>query len=260
MKIGDEVRTGIALPGISLGTIGRIKEIGRLFIVVEFEDGRQGYYSRPQIEVLPDGEPRGESGFTDGMDLGFDDAHVPRGAHLCLLPASHGERIASIAWYLVAGLRAGEDCVCCMPLSWARPVRRAMAAAGHINGLLRFGRLQIISNREVYRGDPFCPSEQLERTASLLSSLSAKDGHGVRYLGYPSSDVVQAEGWWEYEARVSPILEETRITAVCVYDPDGEGTDVWRQAEAVHPYVAKNARLYVNGSASSGPVAGDRLL
>ena len=49
LKVGDTVETLVMLPGIPVGCVGRIKEIGQLFLAVELEDGRVGYYSSRQL-------------------------------------------------------------------------------------------------------------------------------------------------------------------------------------------------------------------
>ncbi len=53
LKVGDRVETAVSLPGISSGSVGRIKKIEPLFLVVEFEDGHIGYYSLRQLRRLP---------------------------------------------------------------------------------------------------------------------------------------------------------------------------------------------------------------
>jgi len=49
LKVGDVVETLIALPGLPGGAVGRVKEVGHLFLAVEFEEGRVGYYSPRQL-------------------------------------------------------------------------------------------------------------------------------------------------------------------------------------------------------------------
>ena len=51
--VGEAVRTVVALPGIPVGSVGRVREIGYPFLAIEFEDGRVGYYSPRQLRRLP---------------------------------------------------------------------------------------------------------------------------------------------------------------------------------------------------------------
>jgi hypothetical protein len=258
MRIGDEVRTSIVLPGIPAGTVGTVSEIGRLFVVVQFEDGRQGYYSLPQVQQVTDGEPADPRKSNGGVELGFDDAYLPRGSHICLLPASKEDTVETIAWYLLAGLRAGEDCICVMPLSWTRRVRRAlMSAAGAGDGILRTGRLEIASNSDVYgEGASLTADGQLAKTSSLLTSLAERTSSPLRYVGYAGKDAFRNEEWWSYEERVTAVLSGLRVTALCVYDPPNGNAGVWRRAEAVHPYVAKSGKVAAGGAAPASQTAG----
>lgn len=50
-SVADNVETVVALPGIPAGSVGRVKEIGRPFLAVEFENGRVGYYSPRQLRT-----------------------------------------------------------------------------------------------------------------------------------------------------------------------------------------------------------------
>jgi len=56
-KAGEAVETVVALPGIPAGSVGRVKELGRPFLAVEFDDGRVGYYSPRQLRKVPSGKP-----------------------------------------------------------------------------------------------------------------------------------------------------------------------------------------------------------
>ena len=61
LRTEDRVETLVGLPGIPAGSIGRIKEIGRPFLAVEFADGHVGYYSLRQLRKRPaDGLPKPE--------------------------------------------------------------------------------------------------------------------------------------------------------------------------------------------------------
>jgi hypothetical protein len=55
MLLGDEVRTLRSLPNRPVGLVGVVKEVGALFLVVEFADGRQGYYRPYQLERVVQG-------------------------------------------------------------------------------------------------------------------------------------------------------------------------------------------------------------
>ncbi len=89
-----------------------------------------------------------------------------------------------------------------------------------------------------------------------LSSLSERTARPLRYLGYPGTDAFANEEWWDYEERVTPKLSETGVTTLCLYDPPNGNAEIWRRAEAVHPYVAKSGKVAAGGAAPVSQTAG----
>ena len=251
MELGMEVRTCISLPGIPVGTIGRVKEIGRLFVVVEFADAHMGYYAGGQL--APTTESSGRSQYAR---LGIGEERLAYGSHLCLLPSTKDELMRLIARYVAAGLEAGENCACVMPAAWNLPLGEAMAEEGiELDGVLASGRLAIRRAHEVYyQASEFTARGQLQRTGEALASLAAGSGQGARLFGYAGHDVFNLAEWWEYEERATQLLKEHRVTAMCVYDPAGMRAGHWRRAEATHPYIVKGGSVVAG---TGGPRPGN---
>jgi hypothetical protein len=51
---GDKVRTSIPLPHRPADSVGTVREVGAYFVVVEFDEGRWGYYLANQLEREPE--------------------------------------------------------------------------------------------------------------------------------------------------------------------------------------------------------------
>jgi hypothetical protein len=249
MELGEEVRTCIPLPGIRVGTIGRVKEIGQLFVVVEFADARIGYYARGQLASTTD-----SSGRSHDARLGIGGERLVHGSHLCLLPSTKDELMRVIARYVAAGFEEGENCACVMPAAWDLALGQAMAEEGiGLDDALESGRLAIRRTCEVYYPAPeFTTRGQLQRTGEALASLAAGSERGARYFGYPGREVFNVPDWWEYELRATQLLKEHGVTAMCAYDPAGGRADHWHRAEATHPYVVKGGSV-VAGIGGPGP-------
>jgi hypothetical protein len=245
MELGEDVRTCISLPGIPVGTVGRVREVGRLFVVVEFADGRIGYYARAQLASASH-----STGRSHDARLGIGGERLPYGSHLCLLPSTKDELMRVIARYMAAGLEAGENCACVMPAAWNLALGRAMTEEGvRVDDALESGRLAIRRTREVYRrASEFTARGQLQRTGEALAALTAGGGQEARLFGYPGREVFNVGDWWEYEQRATQLLKEHRVMAMCAYDPAGGRADHWRRAEATHPYVVKGGEV-VRGEA-----------
>ncbi|MCJ7751509.1 MAG: MEDS domain-containing protein [Armatimonadetes bacterium] len=249
MKVGDRVHTEIALPGIPAGRRGVITEVGRLFLVVAFEDGRHGYYARRQLALaaLPPGGEECSTG--ELIPLGVADASVPRGSHLCLLPSNRNVAVNVIARYAAAGLSCRESVLCILPDKWQRRFLRTLSLLRvESEAALRRGLLAIVSPSEVYQPpSTFVVRDQLERTATAVSRALDSSPGGLRLFGCPG-ETHTAEGWWEYEERIAPILRAFGATALCVYEQDGLTADVEQKATLLHTHVLRDGRLTVGGS------------
>jgi len=252
MNVGDRVRTGVVLPGIPIGTIGRVKEVGRLFIVVRFEDGRQAYYARHQLTAAPEEDPREEGAGEAAGELGFGDSSVPYGTHMCLLPSTRAEAVEVIARYVAAGLHAGDRCICVLPGGWHSGFRRSVRQLGaNVCRAIAGQRLRVASTVDVYlRPSRFSAEKQLVRSAAYLANPGERDVGGVRACGYASKHLYDADGWWEYERRVTPILRAGGVLCLCGYDPAGQNSTAWRRAAALHEYVVRGTQVLPGGLAA----------
>ncbi len=245
MELGDEVRTSVSLPGVPAGTIGKVKEIGRLFVVVELADGRVGYYAARQLEPVV----RAEGGRKDTL-LGLGDERVPRGSHLCLLPSSRNDLIEDVARYTAAGLEEGEKCGCIFPADWMAPVREAMGEVEvDLDDAVAAGQLVVVASVEMYLGrHEFTAEKQLARLGKMVAGLSPRGLGKARLFGCPRPELLDLAEWWEYELRATPMLQASEVMVLCGYLPRGSLTDQWAQAEAVHPYVVKGGEVLAGGA------------
>ena len=255
MTLGDEVRTAVALPGIPIGTTGRVKEVGRLFVVVGFRDGRIGYYTQRQLELVPQ-----SGGDAPYVPLGFDGEQVRYGSHLCLLPSTSRELIEAVARYTAAGLAAGEDCAGVLPRAWIVRIHEALTEMGaEAEAAEAEGRLTLmpIDNLYLAPGD-FTAEKQLARTKAALDSLGQGNGARARLFGFGGPDLFCLPEWWEYEAGVTSIIEASEVVALCAYEPGGWQSDQWSRARAVHPYIVRKGEVLPGeGRAHSADLPGE---
>lgn len=247
MELGDEVRTSVSLSGVPAGRIGKVKEIGRLFVVVEFDDGRLGYYAPGQLDLVVRSDAGGER-----APLGLAGERMLYGSHLCLLPSSKKDLIESMARYTAAGLGEKEKCVCIFPADWMLQVREAMNEVWvDLDEHVASGRVTLITPSEMYLDpDDFTAEKQLARGEKLLASVVSGGTRRGRAFGYPRPELLDVPEWWEYELRATPMVKATGMLALCGYEPDGWRTDQWARAEAAHPYVVKGGELLTGGAES----------
>lgn len=245
MKVGDEVKSAVPLPGIPAGSVGRVKEIGRLFIVIEMKDGRNGYYSRRQLWPARSDDPNAEDERPQ-CALGVGNASVPYGSHLCLLPTTKEDRIESGARFIASGIEAGEQCHCLIPAAWHRRLTRQLAALGvDAHRAIEVGSLFLHRRDAIYlRPREFTATAQLERAAKLLAKFGRATSAPIRAFGYSYPGLFRLEDWWEYERRITPLLLHYGVTALCAYDPAGHRINRWPRAQASHPYVLMGGQLH----------------
>jgi len=249
MKAGDRVRTDIALPGIPAGRRGVITEVGRVFLVVAFEDGRHAYYTCRQLTLDALSAADEECSTDELIPLGVAGARVPRGSHLCLLPSNGNVSVNVIARYTAAGLSSRESVLCILPDEWQRRFLRTLSLL-RVEGeaAIRRGMLAIVSPSEVYQPpSTFVVRDQLERTATAVSRALDSSPEGIRLFGCVGETHI-ADGWWEYEERITPILKAFGATALCVYEHDGLTPDVEQKATPLHTHVLRDGHLTVGGS------------
>ncbi len=252
MKIGDEVRTAVTLPGIAAGTQGLVKEIGRLFLVVAFPDGRQGYYARRQLAPVLSCH-QSEQASDSLVPLGIANVSLPRGSHGCLYPSDDGVAINSIAHYLVAGLNVGETVICWLPAKWQGDFLRSLRFLGiDANQTMREQKLTILNPCKVYlKEQEFTVVKQLERTTTAVSVLAKEHPEGVRLFGYVAHRF-SISGWWEYESRFTPIAKSLGVTTLCGYPDISNDRETLSHVAETHTYVVKDGQVFSEGQAVNG--------
>jgi hypothetical protein len=182
------------------------------------------------------------SASTDGAtDLGFGGETVPTGSHLYLAAATEGEARAIAADYLMAGLRAGETCMCWADRRWRKALGSALAEKG-FRSEDRSSAVIFSDLADAYLGPlEFTADKQLARVETAISSFS---GAKVRVFGRLGGEALRSipEGeWWDYEMRVTHLLRDHGATAVCAYSVSDRSYSC--HAQAIHPYVIRKGQL-----------------
>ncbi len=248
MTVGERVRTKVSLPGIPVGTLGTVREVGQLFLAVGFEDGRLAYYPRHQlglhseqpIEILPGECP-----------LGLVDASVSPGSHLCLLPYTDREVVEAASLFACAGLSAGEACLCVGAPGWLAAVRDDLEGrAARLSNSLDLSRVLFLEPMGFYLPPAdFTAARQVDFAASALAKDFPIGANRVRVFGHSPRYIAlfDPEEWWEWERRATVLLREFGVTTVCAYDSAAVSTACWRQAHDCHPLVLKQGQLVEGG-------------
>jgi len=253
MQVGDTVRSAVDLPQIPAGAVGTVREIGRLFVVVGFADGRIAYYAPRQLCVCTGAPDDQAAAYCDceAIALGFAEASVPPGSHICLLPSSPEEDLALSARFFAEGLRAGDLCSCIASPSWAQSLRRVIAElTGIPRRAVESENMVFLDTKEVYlQGDEFTVDRQMAQLERVVGLTGRRPARALGRIGRVVQGI-PGEHWWEYERRATALLKEAGVTAVCSYRVGDPGGRQWQRAHAVHPYVVENGQLLAGGAAA----------
>jgi len=251
MVIGERTKTVVAMPGLPAGTRGRVAEVGHLFVVVEFEDGRTGYYRHNQLEPLDEGHADDERGAEVPLLLGMTESRVAPGTHICLLPSTPQAQLETVSRYLLAGLQAGEACICAVPCGVLDPLVQTMEGmATALTPTVQVSDTHFRCADDVYvSAASFTAARQLEILGSLCQDPGIHRNGGIRVYGQAAHLTCcdEQHGWWEYEKQATPLLKQLGMTALCGYEPDGWQTQAWRNAYATHPHVLCGGKLTAGG-------------
>lgn len=241
IRVGDEVRTAIALPGIPAGTRGVVKEIGRPFIVVTLADGRHGYYSRQQLRPVESVAEIQVSCGSRLVPLGLDELHIPRDSHTCLLASSNSIAIGVSARYVAAGLGNGETLMCFLPPRARAGLIRSLSELDiEADASIDRGQLTIATPANIYMpASQFDPVKQLRAVASFASEATREAQGGLRCCGFVGV-MYKAKGWWQYEQGITQILRDHGFTAMCVYDGSARRAGIMDKLYETHTHVLRD--------------------
>ena len=186
------------------------------------------------------------------VSLGFTTEKVPVGTHLCLVFTSEEERVDSLLKFLLSGLQAGERTACFSGRLTEEEIR-AYLRTNNISYDDRKAQNAIISGgtREVYFKDGvFDPDRMLEILTTYYNDTQTMGFPAARVIGEMTPEVQQVPGGerlLEYESRVTMLLRDHPVTAVCQYDANLFDGATILEVLKVHP------QMIVNGSVINNP-------
>ena len=157
------------------------------------------------------------------ISLGFTNQPFPPGVHICQIISSDDERQESLLKYISSGLQSRERITCISDKVTEQVVEEFLGNYGISYREARdSGALTLRAPRDVYikadRFDPECVLSML--TADYVDSV-AQGYPGVRHVGEMPSEIQHVSGGnrlMEYESKISLLLRDYPITAVCQYD------------------------------------------
>jgi hypothetical protein len=176
------------------------------------------------------------------ISLGFTEQPFEAGIHVCQIFGDDEERQDSLFKFLLSGLQGGERTSC-----FSEKVDEVRLAELFDHAGISFaevkasGSLTIAGTQAVYFQDNcFNPERMLEILTHYYLESIQQGYPAARVIGEMMPEVQHLPGGsrlLEYESRVSLLLREHPITAVCQYDAHGFDGATILDILKVHPFM-----------------------
>jgi hypothetical protein len=185
------------------------------------------------------------------ISLGFTQELFPAGVHVCQIFQDDDERQTALLGFLLSGLQAGERTSCFSDKATEPVVSEFLGRHGiSCEEAKASGAFVLAPTREVYfQNDRFDP----ERMLGVLTKYhedSVREGYpAARVIGEMTPTVQHVPGGsrlLEYESRVSLLLREHPVTAVCQYDARSFDGATIMDILKVHPLMVVRGSVVRN--------------
>lgn len=176
------------------------------------------------------------------IPLGFTKQPFPPGVHICQIFSSDDERQESLLKFILSGLQSNERTCCFSDNATEQSVDEFLGNNGiSYKEPRESGALTLAKTRDIYfENGCFDP----ERMLSLLSKYyddSVTQGYpAARIIGEMTPEVQHVNGGnrlTEYESKISILLRDHPVTAVCQYDARSFDGATIMEALKVHPLM-----------------------
>ncbi len=185
------------------------------------------------------------------VDLGFAQEQFPAGVHICQIFKDDEEREEALLKYLLSGLQSGERTTCFSDKTTESFVGDFLGQHGISCEQVRAsGAFTLATTQDIYfQGDRFDP----ERMLGVLTKYhedSVRDGYpAARVIGEMTPAIQHVPGGsrlLEYESKVSLLLREHPVTAVCQYDARSFDGAMIMDILKVHPLMVLRGSVIRN--------------
>jgi hypothetical protein len=160
---------------------------------------------------------------SQSVSLGFTKQMFPPGVHVCQVFSEDDERQDSILHFILSGLQAKERTSCFSDKMTDQAIEEFLSHNGvSCQDAKRSGAFALTGAAEVYFKDHrFDPDQMLDLLREFYKESVGQGYTAMRVIGEMSPEVQHLPGGsrlLEYESRVSILLRDCPVTAVCQYD------------------------------------------
>lgn len=185
------------------------------------------------------------------VSLGFTDQPFQPGTHMCFVYNSEKERKAVLAKFLKAGLEGGERCGYFADVIDEKDLWDCLGDLGTDLRILRDeGKLVLGTAERMYCPDGFFDGNRMLQSIREFHKQSCECGFcGVRIsgeMGWATRDISRRDELVDYEYRVTKVLEELPVTAICQYDANKFDGSLLLDIIQVHPLLLVRGQVVHN--------------
>jgi hypothetical protein len=176
------------------------------------------------------------------VSLGFTEQTFPSCVHICQIYGDDEERLDAMLNFLRSGVEAGERTACFTEkLEDSRLAEYLAENALSYDELIASGALSKAGTSDIYFEDNRFDPDRMLGLLKQFYDESVQQGYpAARVIGEMVPEVMHISGGsrlFEYESRVSLLLKEHPITAVCQYDARVFDGATIMQVLKVHPLM-----------------------
>lgn len=176
------------------------------------------------------------------ISLGFTNQQFEPGVHICQIFNEEDERHGALVDYIVSGLEAGENTACFSEKETDTTLTDYFKQKGIVyTEVASSGKFALKKTGDVYfEGGRFEPERMLKLLRGFYQDSLNEKRSGARVIGEMLpvvQDTPGGERLLEYEAKVSMLLKECPINAVCQYDARLFDGSTILDVLKVHPYM-----------------------
>lgn len=185
------------------------------------------------------------------VPFGITDQCFPPGTHVCQIYTDEQERQDSVGKFLLAGLQKGECASCFSEKITAQSLHEFFEQEGiSIDKAQQSGALRLSGTKDAYfEQNCFNPEKILSLLEQYHTDSLDQGFSNARVIGEMTADIERVEGGerlLEYESRVSLLLKEHPITAVCQYSAHDFSGAMIMDVLRVHPFMIVHGSVVHN--------------
>ena len=176
------------------------------------------------------------------ISLGFTKQQFAPGIHICQIFNNDEERHQALIDFLISGIQSGENAACYTEKETKETLSNVFKDNGiEYKDIEDKGEFTLSGTADVYfKDNRFDPERMLDLLKSFYDKSIKNHKKGARVIGEMTPKVDEVEGGsrlMEYESKISMLVRNYPINAVCQYDARSFDGSTILDILKVHPYM-----------------------